>query len=196
MSADGDVQGAFPPDTGVRVGLRSGSSVLVSGVPVECGYLSPAIGEGSPVALLRWEGAWLALGSISATAPALTVSSAGTGGSISLTTSLQAVPSTSIALTLPAGTRYHAIAVFDFNVSTAAATVATGSLVVDAVQIASPQANFSQVTAAGRGTVSQQWFGTLTAGSHTLELQVSKTVNLGVITALPANTTLTVRLGA
>lgn len=194
MSADGDVKGAFPPDTGARVGIRDGTDVLVQGVPVNCGYLSPDMGDGASIALLRWQGAWLALGSILPAAPDLTTYMAGTG-TTALTTANQAVPSTIITVTLTAGTKFHVVGVFHFNITTAAATVATGSLFVDGVA-QSGNAVFSCVSSVASASVTQQWTGTLAAGTHTFELQALKTLNVGVITVVGSNTTQTLRLGA
>lgn len=69
-----DTAAALPPDTGLRVGTVAVDSngaitVTVQGAVVDCGYLNPYDWtEGQPVALTRYRGTWLALGTISAAA--------------------------------------------------------------------------------------------------------------------------------
>lgn len=69
MTSPATLRGTYPPDTGLRIGLASIDTttgevtVLVSGKVVSCGYVDPrGFIEGAPVALLRGESSWLALG--------------------------------------------------------------------------------------------------------------------------------------
>jgi hypothetical protein len=70
--------------------------------------------------------------------------------------------------------------VFDVDISVASTAAAVGNLVVDGVT-QTESAIFRQNTAAGRATVTQKWIVALTAASHTLKLQGSKSAALGTI---------------
>lgn len=195
MSSPDDVKASYPPDTGVRVGIVSGSQVLVSGVPVDCGFLSPNFPEGAPVALLRWKGAWLALGTTQATLPVPEQIVAATG-SITLTVTPALITGATITITAPQeGVSYHAVGVFDTLISVAGSGAGVGYLYIDGVQQAGI-ALFQATSSVARATVSQQWFGTLSAGSHTFELYGSLSAATSTVSHRIANTTLSVRLGA
>lgn len=68
MTSPTIVKGTYPPDTGLRIGVAQVSStgevtVTVSGKTVSCGYIDPrGFITNEPVALLRGESSWLALG--------------------------------------------------------------------------------------------------------------------------------------
>jgi hypothetical protein len=72
MSALTDVEGALPPNTGMRIGVAALAAdavtiiVKVSGQTVDCGFLDSTVTVGQPVALLRCGPTWLCLGQIQA----------------------------------------------------------------------------------------------------------------------------------
>lgn len=195
-----DLQSTYPPNNGLRVGVVDSISstgvavVSVSGKVVPIAFLDPAgYVVGAPVAILRGESSWLALG-VPRTYPAQTFSVASTAD-VTMTTLAQDITDATLTMVVAEATPYHAIAVFDFAVNTAAATTGVGSLLLDTVALAGT-AQCSSVTSVGRWTICQQWHGTLTAGSHTFNLSARKTGAGGVVVVNQINTTLTVRLGA
>ncbi len=195
-----DLQSTYPPNNGLRVGVvdsvaSDGAVVVsVSGKVVPIAFLDPAgYVAGAPVAILRGESSWLALG-VPRTYPAQTFYVA-SSANVTMTTLAQDITDADITVTVAEATPYHAIAVFDFAVNTAAATTGVGSLLLDTVALIG-SAICSSVTSVGRWTVTQQWTGTLTAGSHTFQLSALKTGAGGVLVVNSPSTTLTVRLGA
>jgi hypothetical protein len=91
--------------------------------------------------------------------------------------------------------RYMATGMFDFDETTTGATVCIGELFVDGVvHSSSSQALFQVIAATDRTTVAQQWEGTLTAGSHTLDSRVRRSVAAGTQVANTPHTTLRVQV--
>lgn len=110
---------------------------------------------------------------------------------LTLTNSEVDVGAATITLTtVAANAIYICTAVFDFNVTTAAAAqFCVGRLSIDGV-ISTREALHDMQTI-GRGTVHQQWRGTLAAaGSHTLKLRALKTTAGGVAEASATHTTI------
>lgn len=93
-----------------------------------------------------------------------------------------------IITTAAANAAYSVQGVFDFDVSTGAATVAVGRLNVDGTSNTTSEAHHGG-NAVGRETVAQTWTGTLAiAGNHTFKLRVLKTVNTGAINSNSGHT--------
>lgn len=199
-SPTSDLKSTYPPNNALRVGIvdsvvaGGAVAVTVSGKIVPVAFLDPAgYVDGAPVALLRGEASWLALG-VPRTYPAQTVFVAATGDII-LTGVSQDVIGGTITVTVAESTPYHAIGVFDCQISTAAAMVVQCTLSLDGSALPG-QAIFQSVSSVARATATQQWVGTLTAGTHTFTMAAFKSAALGVAVIQDTNTTLTVRLGA
>ena len=120
---------------------------------------------------------------------------AAASGTLTLGTSLTDVPGASVTLTsLTAGAIYIATAVFDMNITTAAAgQLVEGHLDVDGADQAARA--LKQMGAVDRATVGQEWRGALTAaGSHTLKLRGLKNGASGVATIVTIHTKLQVTI--
>lgn len=96
MTATQDLQSTYPPNNAVRVGTVVSSSegvisVSVQGEIIQCGYLNTTglLYEGGPVAVVRGEASWLALGMVSTTMStqriATTVATSNSGAFTALT---------------------------------------------------------------------------------------------------------------
>lgn len=198
--APNDIKATYPPNNALRVGTATvaadGSvTVSVQGGDVQCGFLDPAgLASDAPVALLRGEASWLALGAVRDRPPSTTVVSA--SGDLILTTTAQNIPGAAVTVTVSVPTPYYVLACFDLNITVAAATVGVGTLTIDGVEQTPAGNPMSSATAVVRLSGTQQWAGTLAPGTHTFQLQGRKTVNLGTLTHVRDNTTISVRLGA
>lgn len=90
------------------------------------------------------------------------------------------VPGTQITVLVVNSARYTAMGIFDFDETVLGTTVCLGKLYVDGANHASnAQALFEVTTTNDRATVAQMWDGTLTAGSHTLELRGARSAAAG-----------------
>lgn len=200
MTTAGTVKGSMPPDTGLRIGIAAVDSsgavtVSVSGKVVDCGFLDPGgIVSGSPVALLRGDSSWLALGATASQPFQRQLLRATADANLALTTVSTAISGMSVTFDVAAATTYMATMVLDVDITTAAATTVVGQLVVDGVTISTPQVIFASVSSAARATVTATWTGSLAAGMHTMSGVANKTINVGVMAVRQLNSTLTVEL--
>lgn len=110
--------------------------------------------------------------------------------SLTLTTADQAITGASRAVNNSFDETVLVMVTFDFNVTGAGVGVCVGKLYVDGVA-QSAQALYGPATT-GRSTVSQTYAVSLAAGSHTLELRASKTINAGTAAATTQHTTLSI----
>jgi hypothetical protein len=113
---------------------------------------------------------------------------ASASGNLTLTTSVQDIPGTTIIVTKSG--RYFLQGVFDFYCSGSgdAGTYFTGLLDVNG--LSAPQfAYFSPQASTNRATVTQQWLADLTPGAI-LKLQATKSGGTGASLAIASNTTL------
>jgi hypothetical protein len=113
-----------------------------------------------------------------------------------ITTTPTPVPGASLSLTVAkpfsSDGRWVARAFFDFSCVATAATICIGELTVDGVT-QTGRAIFDVNTTGDRLTVGQQWEGSgLASGSHTFELEVSKTANVGSYDIKGTHTSLSV----
>jgi len=105
------------------------------------------------------------------------------------------VPGTQITVTVANLARYNATGIFDFDETGAGTTVCLGRLYVDGANHSSnAQALLEVTTTNDRATVAQQWDGTLSAGSHTLELRGARSAANGSQVANATHTCLRVQV--
>ena len=105
------------------------------------------------------------------------------------------VPGTTITVTVVNTARYNATGVFDFEETVLGTTICLGKLYVDgAIHSSNRQALFAVAAVGNRATVGQQWDGTLTAGTHTLELQAARNLAAGTQRANILHTSLRVQV--
>lgn len=111
---------------------------------------------------------------------------------LTLTASPQAITGTLITVTTPACV-YDADGAFDMRCTASGTTTIQGLLYVDGAA-ATAQALFAVTTSGQRVTASQQWTGSLTAGTHTFELYGQVTALAGTDRIDATHTTLKLRL--
>ncbi len=91
--------------------------------------------------------------------------------------------------------RYMATGIFDFDETVLGTTVCIGELFVDgSVEPTGSQALFEVTSTNSRATVVQHWSGMLTAGEHTLDSRVRRSVAAGTQFAQALHTTLRVQV--
>jgi len=113
---------------------------------------------------------------------------------LTLTTAAQLVPGTAITVNISTDFQWEVSGIFDFECSTAGNTVCVGELFLDAVVASTSQALFEVTAATDRATVTQQWAGSSTAGSHTFDLRARKSINVATVTARTTHTTMALRI--
>lgn len=119
--------------------------------------------------------------------------SAAASGTLTLGTSLADIANCTKTVTV-SGANAFAVVTGAFDMSkTAVAATAVGVLVVDgAAQAAQAIFSDSGNTITDRQTVCETWTIPLTAGSHTLKLQASRSPGAGAVAANATNTVITV----
>jgi hypothetical protein len=93
----------------------------------------------------------------------------------------------SVTVTAPSTVYYEVTGFYDLESTVAGASVGVGYLYVDAVQ--QTRQAIQSLASVCRGTVGQQWSGTLAAGAHTFEMYAAKSAALatGRINATHSN---------
>lgn len=125
------------------------------------------------------------------------IQEAASSGNLTLSTSLQDVPSATITVTTAlANAKYEVIAFIDMECTAfTAADIAIALLNVDSSDVTSPTAHFKMQAANDRATVGQVWTGTFTAaGSHTVKLRGKRNSTGGTMRINATNTKLTIKI--
>jgi hypothetical protein len=149
-------------------------------VPVPCVSLSGAHPEGTRVGLIRIPPSGLYVIGVIDSAEEQVVVARGTAevtALLALSTTPTALTGGSVTVTAPSSVYYEVTAVFDLEGTVAGNAVGQGYLYIDSV--AQTRQALWSLASVGRGTVTQQWSGTLTAGTHLFELYAGKNVALG-----------------
>lgn len=178
------ISDAMPPDDEMVIGtVVSGNPLTVSargGTIEDVGRLSSAAYDtGQPVALIRQDSTWLALGSVigsTGSGLALTnIQQVMCNALLGLTAAEQDVPGTTITFTTTSpNATVVALWFGDYEVIAAATAVGTTMLRIDGVTFVTPAAIFQDVTTGNRGTVGQVDIRTVTPGTHTALLRANR----------------------
>lgn len=149
--------------------------------------------QGSRVMVLILPDTMYIVGRIGSTARGLTnLSGAHASADLTLTTTATLVPGATVTVTVTSPAKWKVGGVFDFDMTSAASTVAVGQLFLDGVA-QTEQALFEMALATDRATVGQQWTNTFTsAGTKVFELRASKSVNVGTVVAKSPHTSIIV----
>ena len=192
--AAADIKKTYPPDNALRIGEVVSAStgaasrvVSVQNAPVNAGYiLAGSYPQAAPIALVRGESSWLALGRVlDATTAANTqalLQQSITAGSTNyvLTTAFTDIPGLTVTFTSAFDFTYKVTGMIDTVCSVTATTVAQyklGGATNGAI-------SSTQFTTSGQQFMCPGlWVGNLSAGTYTLTVQAAKTVNVSTITA-------------
>lgn len=157
--------------------MATTTTVVVDGdtVAVPCINVSGAHPEGTPVAMMRVPPSGLyVLGATTGSEAAQVVArgEATCTALAALTTTPTLMTGASVTVTAPSTVYYEVTGFYDLESTVAGASVGQGFLYVDAVQ--QTRQALQSLASVGRGTVGQQWSGTLAAGNHTFEMYAGK----------------------